>query len=58
MKLETDSDRFINFVHYLFVQVTYQIPESLFIDRTDLFQQDYRILDNVIPSCVDFHMCR
>ena len=38
MKLETDSDRFINLVHYLFVQMTYQIFKSLLVDRTDLFQ--------------------
>lgn len=38
MKLETDSNCFINLVHYLFVQMTYQILKSLLINRTDLFQ--------------------
>ena len=31
MKLETDSDRLIYFVHYLFIQMTYQISKSLFV---------------------------
>ena len=38
MKLETDLDRLIYFVHYLFIQMTYQISKSLFVDRADLFQ--------------------
>lgn len=58
MKHQADAQRFIDFSHKLFVYPAHVILQSLFIDRPNLLQKDNRILDDSVPFCIDFHMCR
>lgn len=55
---QADHQGLINTTHHLVVQMSDFIRQSLFINSTNLFQQNNRITVKSISFGIDFHMSR